>query len=132
LLHFGVDTVGLERERDRLFEGSAPQMWQSLRRLMALPDDTLVYCAHEYTLKNGRFALSAEPGDAALTTRVAEVQAARAAGRPMVPHHRPRARYEPVRAVRPRGLRAAETLPTAKIVYAVHVSAWRRRSWRPC
>lgn len=69
----------------RLFEGSAPQMWQSLRRLMALPDDTLVYCAHEYTLKNGQFAMTVEPGNAALAVRLADVQAARAAGRPTVP-----------------------------------------------
>lgn len=69
----------------RLFEGSAPQMWQSLRRLMALPDDTRVYCAHEYTLSNGRFALTVEPGNAALQARMANVTAARAAGRPTIP-----------------------------------------------
>jgi hydroxyacylglutathione hydrolase len=60
-------------------------MWQSLRRLMALPDDTLVYCAHEYTLKNGQFAVTVEPGNAALVARLADVQATRAAGRPTVP-----------------------------------------------
>lgn len=69
----------------RLFEGTATQMWQSLRRLMALPDDTSVYCAHEYTWANGRFALTVEPGNAALAARVAEVGAARAAGQPTVP-----------------------------------------------
>ena len=69
----------------RLFEGTPPQMWQSLRRLMALPDDTRVYCAHEYTLSNGRFALTVEPDNAALRARVAAVTAARAEGQPTVP-----------------------------------------------
>lgn len=69
----------------RLFEGNPPQMWQSLGRLMQLPDDTRVYCAHEYTLKNGQFALTVEPGNAALQARMAEVAAARAGGRPTVP-----------------------------------------------
>jgi hydroxyacylglutathione hydrolase len=69
----------------RLFEGTATQMWESLQKLMALPDDTRVYCAHEYTASNGRFAVTMEPHNAALAARVREVAALRAAGRPTVP-----------------------------------------------
>jgi len=69
----------------RLFEGTPGQMFNSLAKLMALPDETLVYCAHEYTASNGRFALSVEPGNPDLKARMAEVVAAREAGRPTVP-----------------------------------------------
>jgi hydroxyacylglutathione hydrolase len=69
----------------RLFEGSAEQMHSNLKRLAALPADTLVYCAHEYTLSNGRFALTVEPDNAALAARMAEVEAARERGEPTVP-----------------------------------------------
>ena len=69
----------------RLFEGSAADMHGSIARLMALPDATAVYCAHEYTAANARFALSVDPDNAALVARAAEVDAARAAGRPTVP-----------------------------------------------
>lgn len=69
----------------RLFEGTPAQMWHSLSRLAALPGDTLVCCAHEYTAANGRFALSVEPGNAALAARMEEVAALRAAGRPTLP-----------------------------------------------
>jgi len=69
----------------RLFEGTPAQMWASLGRLMALPDETTVYCAHEYTEANGRFALSVEPENAALITRMAAVRAARAVGEATVP-----------------------------------------------
>jgi hydroxyacylglutathione hydrolase len=68
----------------RLFEGTAQQMWISLSRLAALPDETLVYCAHEYTAANAKFALSVDPG-AALKARAQEVFAARARGEPTVP-----------------------------------------------
>ncbi|WAR45685.1 hydroxyacylglutathione hydrolase [Methylomonas rapida] len=57
----------------RLFEGSAEQMWQSLQRLKALPESTRIYCAHEYTQANGRFALSVEADNPALQQRLAEV-----------------------------------------------------------
>ncbi|HYW14626.1 MAG TPA: hydroxyacylglutathione hydrolase [Allosphingosinicella sp.] len=69
----------------RLFEGTAEQMHDNLQRLAALPPGTLAYCAHEYTLSNGRFAVTVEPGNAALAARMAEVEAARAAGVPTVP-----------------------------------------------
>ena len=69
----------------RLFEGTAEQMFANLRRYAALPGETAVYCAHEYTESNGRFALSRAPGDAALVERMAAVRAARAAGAATVP-----------------------------------------------
>ena len=60
-------------------------MWQSLSKLMKLPDDTKIWCGHEYTQSNGRFALSIEPGNQALKARMDEVNALRAAGKPTVP-----------------------------------------------
>ena len=69
----------------RLFEGTPAQMHASLMRLAALPDDTAVYCAHEYTEANLRFALAVEPGNRALKERAAEVAAARARGLATVP-----------------------------------------------
>lgn len=69
----------------RLFEGTPGQMYASLAKLAALPDDTRVYCAHEYTLANGRFALTVEPGNPALQARMAAVEALRAQGEPTVP-----------------------------------------------
>ncbi len=69
----------------RLFEGTAEQMHANLQRLATLPPETEVYCAHEYTLSNGRYALVAEPDNDAIRQRVEEVQAARAAGLATVP-----------------------------------------------
>ncbi len=69
----------------RLFEGDPQMMWTSLSKLMTLPDDTKIYCGHEYTESNGRFALTLEPGNQALKARMAQVAAARAAGKPTVP-----------------------------------------------
>lgn len=69
----------------RLFEGTPAQMWTSLSKLRALPDATTVYCAHEYTQANARFALTIEPGNAALQTRAKEVDRLRAVGTPTVP-----------------------------------------------
>ena len=68
----------------RLFEGTAEQMWTSLSKLAALPDDTTVYCAHEYTAANARFALSVDDGPA-IKARAAEVFAARERGEWTVP-----------------------------------------------
>ena len=68
----------------RLFEGTAEQMWGSLQKLAALPDDTAVYCAHEYTASNARFALSVDD-DPALRARTEEIFAARTRGEPTVP-----------------------------------------------
>lgn len=69
----------------RLFEGTHAQMAASLSRLAELPDDTAVYCAHEYTALNLGFARAVEPDNPALTARVARVAAQRAAGLPSVP-----------------------------------------------
>jgi hydroxyacylglutathione hydrolase len=69
----------------RLFEGSPVQMVQSLSKLAALPEDTLVYCAHEYTLANLRFAAQVDPDNPALRLRLADDSAKRAAGLPTVP-----------------------------------------------
>ncbi|MGZ3706648.1 MAG: hydroxyacylglutathione hydrolase C-terminal domain-containing protein, partial [Bdellovibrionota bacterium] len=67
------------------FEGTAKQMWDSIARLRGLPGDTLVYCAHEYTLENAAYAVTAEPGNAALRERVAECERLRTAGKFTVP-----------------------------------------------
>lgn len=69
----------------RLFEGSPEQMFGSLKRLGQLPDETMVYCAHEYTLANARFAVAAEPDNAAIAERLAAVEAARERGEATVP-----------------------------------------------
>jgi len=57
----------------RLFEGTPEQMWSNMRRLAALPDDTLIFCAHEYTLANGQFAASAEPSNQHIRDRLLDV-----------------------------------------------------------
>lgn len=69
----------------RLFEGTAAQMWETLSRFATLPGETKVYCGHEYTLANARFALGIETSNAALTARAAEIEALRAEGRPTIP-----------------------------------------------
>ncbi|MEX0365762.1 MAG: hydroxyacylglutathione hydrolase [Ruegeria sp.] len=69
----------------RLFEGSAPQMWASLSKLAALPEETIVYSGHEYTQSNGQFAQTIEPENPALQQRIADIARARAAGEPTVP-----------------------------------------------
>ncbi len=69
----------------RLFEGDAAQMWESLQRLRALPDDTMLYCGHEYTATNARFALDVDPGNLLLQERVKEVEALRVQHRATLP-----------------------------------------------
>ena len=69
----------------RLFEGTAEQMWGSLQKLRALPDETRVYCAHEYTSSNADFALSIEPDNEDLKRRADEVVILREQGKPTVP-----------------------------------------------
>ena len=69
----------------RLFEGDPEMMWASLSKLMRLPDATRIYCGHEYTQNNGRFALTLEPGNAALQARMEEVRAVRAKGASTMP-----------------------------------------------
>ncbi|MBJ3763402.1 hydroxyacylglutathione hydrolase [Maribius pontilimi] len=69
----------------RVFEGTMPQMWQSLCKLRDLPDDTIVYSGHEYTSNNADFALTIEPDNQALQARVDEVRDKRARGEATVP-----------------------------------------------
>jgi len=69
----------------RLFEGTPQQMWTSLQKIAALPDDATLYCAHEYTQSNARFAVTVDKSNPALQARVAEVERLRAANEPTVP-----------------------------------------------
>jgi hydroxyacylglutathione hydrolase len=69
----------------RLFEGDAAQMVESLGKLAALPEETRIYCGHEYTLANGRFALTVEPDNQALVERMEQVKAAREQGEVTLP-----------------------------------------------
>jgi hydroxyacylglutathione hydrolase len=69
----------------RLFEGTAEQMHHSLQRLAALPEETALYCGHEYTLANARFAVHAEPANPAIAARLEEVQALRSSGKITLP-----------------------------------------------
>lgn len=69
----------------RLFEGTAPQMWVSLGKLAALPDETIVYSGHEYTQSNGAFAVTIEPDNPDLMLRVRDISEKRAQSQPTVP-----------------------------------------------
>jgi len=69
----------------RLFEGSAELMWNSLNKLRALPDATIVCSGHEYTMANARFAMTVDPDNPALLDRIARIEQARANGTPTVP-----------------------------------------------
>jgi hydroxyacylglutathione hydrolase len=69
----------------RVIEGTPEMMWDSLRKLRDLPGDTRVYCGHEYTLANIKFAQTIEPGNAALSARAAQAQKQIAAGQPTIP-----------------------------------------------
>jgi len=69
----------------RLFEGTPEQMWDSLSQIMALPEDTKLYCAHEYTLSNAKFAVSVDGKNADLLAAIKEAEVKRAAGEPTVP-----------------------------------------------
>ena len=69
----------------RVIEGTHAMMWDSISRLRELPDETVLYCGHEYTLANARFALTVDPDNAALQERAAEVEQLRAGGQPTLP-----------------------------------------------
>jgi hydroxyacylglutathione hydrolase len=69
----------------RVFEGTYPMMWESLLKLRALPDDFRLYCGHEYTAANVKFALNVEPDNAALRARAEEVTRLRADNKPTIP-----------------------------------------------
>ncbi len=92
----------------RLFEGTPAQMHESLSRLAALPEDTKVHCAHEYTLSNLAFAWAVEPDRAALTTEIDRVTALRARDEPSVPSTIGRERqFNPFLRVREAAVRAS-------------------------
>jgi hydroxyacylglutathione hydrolase len=69
----------------RLFEGSAEQMWLSLQQLKKLPENTQIYCAHEYTQANGQFALTLEPNNKQLRQRIQQVKKLRASNKTTIP-----------------------------------------------
>ena len=69
----------------KLFEGNAVEMWESMKILRALPDDTNVFCAHEYSEENARFCLAIDKSNATLKIRAAEIQALRRAHKPTIP-----------------------------------------------
>jgi hydroxyacylglutathione hydrolase len=69
----------------RMFEGTAPQFWASLSRLKAMPPETMLYCAHEYTASNARFAVHADPENAELAAYATEIANCRERGLPTVP-----------------------------------------------
>ncbi len=69
----------------RVFEGTFEQMWSSLAKVRALPPETVIYCAHEYTLANAKFAITVDPDNDALKARIKKIEALREAGKPTVP-----------------------------------------------
>jgi len=69
----------------RILEGTAEMMWASLQKIAALPAGTELYCGHEYTVSNGKFGVTIEPGNARLVARLEEAEAKRAAGEPTLP-----------------------------------------------
>ena len=69
----------------RMFEGEPQQFWDSLSRIKALPPETTLYCAHEYTAANAKFALHADPNNDALQAYAKDIEAARAKDEPTVP-----------------------------------------------
>ena len=69
----------------RVFEGTMAEMWQSIEKIAKLPPETMLYCGHEYTLANVKFAVTVEPGNQTLQTRRNAVEALRANGQPTLP-----------------------------------------------
>lgn len=83
-LLFAADTL-FAMGCGRVFEGTPEMMWNSLQMLRDLPDDTIVYCGHEYTLSNARFAVTVDPENRELAERLKEVERLRAENRPTLP-----------------------------------------------
>jgi len=115
----------------RIFEGTPEQMHASLSRLAVLPSETLVYCAHEYTVTNLRFALEVEPLNEALKARFDIAQRERAQGRPTVPstiaeelETNPFLRCDKAEVVAAAEARSDRDLPTASDVFAV-IRGWK-------
>jgi hydroxyacylglutathione hydrolase len=97
----------------RLFEGTPQQMWTSLQKIAALPDGATLYCAHEYTQSNARFAIHIDPMNRKLQARVAEVDRLRSEGKPTVPMTL-RVEKETNPFLRARELKGAIMLPNAE------------------
>jgi hydroxyacylglutathione hydrolase len=118
----------------RVFEGTAAQMLESLQKLAALPDETRVYCGHEYTLANIRFARAVDPDNAALAAREQQVQRLRDAGRPSLPSTlgEERATNPFLRCAEPAVVASANKYLGARIADPVRVFAaireWKNKS----
>jgi len=118
----------------RLFEGTAQQMYASLAKLAALPDETKVYCGHEYTLANIGFAKAVEPGNAALEAREGRDQRLRAAGKPTLPSTlgEEKATNPFLRCLEPAVVESANKYLGARVADPVRVFAairdWKNRS----
>lgn len=115
----------------RLFEGTPQQMQDSLEKIRALPDDTLIYCGHEYTEDNLRFALLAEPGNPAIRARVEATRAQRERGEPSVPSTlllekstNPFLRWDSPELYQRAAERSGEKLSAPSAVFAA-VRAWK-------
>jgi len=115
----------------RVFEGTPEQMHASLNRLAHLPDETLIYCAHEYTVANLSFAREVEPYNEVLKARLGAARSARAEGRPTVPstiaeelETNPFLRCENSAVIAAAEARAGLDLPTAVDVFAV-IRGWK-------
>jgi len=93
----------------RLFEGNAAQMFANMQRFATLPDDVRIYCGHEYTLANARFAAHVDPGNAAVAERLSQVAALRDRGEVTLP-----TTIGEERATNP-FLRAADTAELARL-----------------
>ena len=117
----------------RVFEGTPAQMLDSLSKLAALPDETKVYCGHEYTLANIRFARAVDPGNAALAAREERAQRLRDAGRPTLPSTlgEERATNPFLRCAEPAVVESANKYLGARIADPVRVFAaireWKNR-----
>ena len=116
----------------RIFEGTPAQMYDSLSKIEALPDETLVYCAHEYTTANLKFARVAEPGNAELLQRIEETRARRAQGLATVPSllglekkTNPFLRSEVAEIIRGAEAFAGRSLPTQEEVFDTVLCAFR-------
>ena len=121
----------------RNFEGTVAQLHHSLQRLAQLPGDTRVYCAHEYTAANLRFALACEPGNAALQPRIATTQKLRAANQPTVPSTIALERAtnpflrctqpEIIRTLQQRGLTDTSEIGVSELGVFTALRAWRNQ-----
>ncbi len=118
----------------RLFEGTPEQMYASLQKLLALPDETKVYCGHEYTLANIQFARAVEPHNEALAAREADEQKLRAVGKPTLPSTvgREKATNPFLRCLEPAVIDSANKYLGSRLTDPVRVFAairdWKNRS----